>query len=680
MKEFIKKNWIFIIIAFLVIIKCILTINLPINVRDHVGADEYLMLSQAESLIKGEWLGPYTYLTIVKGIGFPFFLMLAFKLGISYLSLYSLFYVGACLISLIPLRKMISNKIILLLIFSGLLFCPASFDNNVQLVYRNMLIIPQSILLIASLMMMYYEINTSSKKLLFWSLMFSFDWIFLCHTREDSIWSIPVVIVTLFILFINLLILHKKENKKIFLNIFIILIPLIMLFVSNNLVSYVNYKKYGIYTTNQLNKTNYAKAVNLLMKIKPDKTIDHVIITRDALQKAYDVSPTFSKLKNTIENDYDSKVSLVMAEEDNGEVNEDLITWELLGAANINGYYENANKAEKFWGQVYQELNEAINSGKLQTRKILPSRSLIPYPNKKDSLSTFIKSIIELFDYGVKYKYSYIELYKTNYDEDLIRRYETITGAYAIREDKYTININGYVFNKNNNEELKAYLVDSNDKIINELSFKDSFDIYDYYLKFDNKKYTGAKKARISQSIDMNHDIPDKIHFIVKNKSNKIVFLYNLNDKTVDYFDDSYISIVDSNNSGIMISSDKMVGRANRYVRIGNKIKNIYSYIGVPMLIIGLIYYIILTIRLVLYFKYKSSTVLEKWLFLSLTLGSTTILLAGLGYVNAFMVKVIGYLSSANGLLNLFIFASNALMINDLLIILRKNIKNEKNA
>ena len=108
--SFLKKYWFAIIIIFAIIIKHIITINLPMNVRDEMGADEYLMLYQAENLIRGNYLGIYDCLTLVKGIGFPLFLTLAFKIGISYLSLYSIFYSSACLISLIPIKKMVKNK------------------------------------------------------------------------------------------------------------------------------------------------------------------------------------------------------------------------------------------------------------------------------------------------------------------------------------------------------------------------------------------------------------------------------------------------------------------------------------------------------------------------------------------------------------------------------------------
>lgn len=662
-----KNNYLFVFfVIVLILIKHIITINLPIYIRDFMGADEYLMLTQAGSLIKGDYLGLYNCFTLIKGIGFPLFLTLAYKIGISYLSLYNLYYSLACIIALIPLSKMIKNKLLLLLLFAGLLFCPASFDNNVQLVYRNMLIIPQSIILVSSLMMMYYKLDESPGKLFGWSILSSLTWVFLWHTREDSIWSLPLVLCVIIIL-VSILVFKffKRKNsiKKSGLLVVILIIPFISLFLSNHIISYINYKTYGIYTTNQLNKTNYSKAVTTLMKIKPTNDVEHVTITREALRIAYRESETFRNLYDVIEQDYNNHVPLTVAEEDNGEFNEDLITWELLGAASSKGYYETAQKAEEFWGKVYDELNDAIENNRIETRNILPSRSLIPYPNKDDSFNRFVDSVVELFKKASTYEYSLIILPKTNYNEEVIREYETITGAHAIRDDKYIFNINGYFFSSSNNsKKLNAYLTNDDGNIIKNLSFKESTDIYNYYLEL-NKKYSNSKKSRIEDSIDFGYSKPDNLYLSIEDENGKTVFLYDVINNRLIKKDKNYIYCIAEDKTGISTIEDYLYYRAYRHVRIANGIKKAYSKIGFILLIGSLSYYIVLSVIVITGFFKKSLKYIDRWLFLSAVLGSTTALLFGLGYVNAFMVPVNGYLSSSNGLLNLFIVSSIVLCI-----------------
>ncbi len=558
-KNFFEKYYFILIVVLAIIVKLIITTNLPLNARDPIGADEYLMMQQAESLANGEYLGPYNFLTLVKGIGFPVFLAFSYKIGIPLLMLYGIFYAAVCLVALVPIRRLVQKKPLQLIAFLMLLFCPATLDGSVQLIYRNMLIVPQSVLLVSSLMMMYYHVlDNNRKKLLGWTLLTSFAWVFMWHTREDSIWSVPLVGLAWVIMLIMIIkgvkskiftkkFWARKDNKKILTKFGIISLPFLLLFVSIHIISFINYQNYGIYTTNQLNNSNYTKAVMLMMKIKPEKEVERVEITRETLRRLYGVSPTLKTLEKEIEKDYESKTGLVMAGDDNGEINEDLITWELIGSASVVGYYKDAQTAEKFWNDVYQEIKQAIDDGKLETRPILPSRSLIPWPGKQDSFAKLFESIGSLYIRLADYNDSKVNLDKATIDESIIRRYENISGGHAIRATDP--------------------------------------------------------------------------------------------------------AIVEENGA--------------RWVGYVNKIRKIYGLISPILFLIGILYYIGFTVFMIIKSIKKETCYFDRWIFLSATLGGLTVMLVGLGYVNAFMVNVYGYITSSGGLFNLFITLTTVLLIQD---------------
>lgn len=651
--DILKKYWFPIIVVIAIVVKHIITINLPMNLRDSVGADEYLMLYQAENLVKGNYLGPYDYLTLVKGIGFPLFLACAFKLGISYLSLYSIYYSVACLVTLIPISRMVKNKVLLLVVFLGLLFCPATLDDNVQLVYRNMLIVPQSLFLLSSLMMMYFTLWEDKKKLFGWTILASFSWIFMWHTREDAIWSLPLVFMTCVVLLIAIFCNnnYKTKIKQKMSRFLIVLLPFFILVLSIHSISYINYRYYGIYTTNQLNDSNYTKAVMLMMKVKPKKEIEHVEITRETSQRIYEVSPTFAELRDRIESDYEHKNGLVMAAEDNGEINEDLITWELTGAASERGYYKTAQTAEKFWGDVYDELKKAIDDGKLETRFTLPSRSLIPFPTKKGSFQKLISSILELYLDAASYKFDSIIIPETLLDEDLIRRYETITGGRSVRKTKAYLRTIGCVFSKDNQIELQLGYEDKDENLLQRIEFQDNMCSYDDL--FDLTKNNGD------------------VYFVIRdNNHNKLAFYNanNLNDKYIS----NQIQFVENNVYIEFGKRDPMSDRVTRYINIANRVKSVYSFGGILFFYISLLYYCCLTINLIISLFKKNIKKFEQWIFLSAILGSVTVIVVGLGYVNAFMVQVKGYLVSCVGLMNLFIFSALVLLLCDIVKFFKK--------
>ena len=532
-------------------------------------------------------------------------------------------------------------------------------------------------------MMIYYNINKNTKNSLLWMILASFTWIFMWHTREDSIWSLPVMIVTWGVLLITIL-KNKKEHlnkKKVINKIALITIPFIILFFSIQIISYINYRNYGIYTNNQLNDSNYTKAVMLMMSVKPEKEIEHVTITRETLLRLYEVSPTLANLKEIIENDYINKTGLVMAEEDNGEVNEDLITWTLTGAANALGYYKDAKTAETFWGKVYDEIKIAIDNGELETRTILPSRSLIPFPQKQGSVKRLINSIGELYIRASKYQDSLIMVNKSTLKENMNRRYETVTGGYIVRSDTKKVVANGWIFSKNDDEKITLGFENKEGDLLKTIPFVESPDIYNYYKNNEKNIYENAKKSRYDAYMELDLDNNEDIYVVARNQDGKIVNSYNLMNLDEFYIDENYNSSVDYQQSGLKMEGDPMETKAIRYVEIANHIKSLYSFIGVPLLFLSLLYYLILTIYMVIYSIKKKANKFDKWLFLSATLGATTVILIGLGYVNAFMVDVGGYIASCNGLLNLFIMSAIFLLIQDIInLFWNKGIRNLANA
>ena len=343
----------------------------------------------------------------------------------------------------------------------------------------------------------------------------------------------------------------KICSRRVLSKIGVVMLPFLLLFCSIHIISFINYQYYGVYTTNQLNNSNYTKAAMLMMKIKPEKEIEHVEITRETLRRLYEVSPSLKILEEIIEVEYENKNGLVMAGEDNGEINEDLITWELTGAASQKGYYKDAQTAEKFWGDVYTEIKQAVDEGKLETRATLPSRSLIPFPSAPGSFGKLISSIISLYGRAATYENSIMVVDKVNIDEAVARRYEAIAGGYAVREE---------------------------------------------------------------------------------------------------------IAV------GV---ADPMEVRAERFVKYASWIKKIYKLISPVLLATGIIYYVGLTIFVIIGAVKKRVRYFDRWLFLSAIFGGLTVMLIGLGYVNAFMVDVNGYIASANGLLNMFVALTFGLVVQD---------------
>ena len=103
-----------------------------------------------------------------------------------------------------------------------------------------------------------------------------------------------VLLIIMFILYI-----YKLKRKSLILIIFFILVIPTNLFILS-----LNQKYYGASTNNEIINSNFSKAYQNLMKIKPDKDIYRVSIPKSSLDKAMDVSQTLETLKELINENY----------------------------------------------------------------------------------------------------------------------------------------------------------------------------------------------------------------------------------------------------------------------------------------------------------------------------------------------------------------------------------------
>lgn len=79
----------------------------------------------------------------------------------------------------------------------------------------------------------------------------------------------------MFVILIILFIYQFLKDKKLK-SFFLHLTPLLIIFLTLNIVSFINYKYYNIYTYNELSNSNFTKAYLNIQAIKDDKKINQV--------------------------------------------------------------------------------------------------------------------------------------------------------------------------------------------------------------------------------------------------------------------------------------------------------------------------------------------------------------------------------------------------------------------
>ncbi len=96
-----------------------------------------LMVTLANSILKGEWLGEFGKGTLIKGVTMPLFLVLLKIMNIPYLLGKEIFYCLACMLFALTINKAIKNKVVSLIIYLLILLNPVEYSNELCRVYRD---------------------------------------------------------------------------------------------------------------------------------------------------------------------------------------------------------------------------------------------------------------------------------------------------------------------------------------------------------------------------------------------------------------------------------------------------------------------------------------------------------------------------------------------------------------
>lgn len=369
--------------ALLGAVKQMLVQDLPIFAITPGLMDDALMVRGAQSLLQGglhSWLGAYDQFTLVKGCFFPIFLAVINRLGISYIDAATLLYTVSCIVLILAISETFQMKFALYFSYAVLLFNPASFAAAVlQRVYRNSISEAQVLLILACFFALYLRRKEHAAKLFLWSVVGGLAWASMEHSREDAMWIMPVLIVIAVISVLTVVTEERRNIKRLLARLAVLALPFVIFAASHPAVSYINFRKYGLYSYNELNDSHFSDAMKAIYGVKMEgEDMPYVTASRAKLKKLYEVSPTLKQLEDRLESQMDAWDTADRNPGDK-EVEDGWFFWVLREAAAGAGFYESAGKADACFRQMAEEINAAFESGQLEKQPVMPSALMPPW-------------------------------------------------------------------------------------------------------------------------------------------------------------------------------------------------------------------------------------------------------------------------------------------------------------
>ena len=349
--------------------------------------DDQLFIHYARNLVDGQWLGEYNAKTLSKGISYSLFLAFANKIQLPYSLLLGGFNILASVLITLSVKPIVKKNSILFFIYVFFLFSPIGFTHEYSTrIYRNAIVIPSVVIIVACLLAIYYRKYRATKTILPWFFLLSLIFPFYWYIREDSLWLLAFVLAALIISFVQILLgvdfrptktvekflsqITFDRRKLIKLSLFFL--PMISFIVTNQMIKHKNEEVYHLAVVNDRTSGEFAQLMKNLIRIDDGTNINkensRIWVSHEALNKALAVSPAFAKEAARIKELYTTH-----AWTQAGKVKElkgDIIFWALRDVLNESGYYQNnAKETNEFWKQVNQELRAAYRKGDLKKKR-----------------------------------------------------------------------------------------------------------------------------------------------------------------------------------------------------------------------------------------------------------------------------------------------------------------------
>lgn len=139
-------------------------------------------------------------------------------------------------------------------------------------------------------------------------------------------------------------------------------------------VDAANYRAFHAFSKSELTSPNFKAAYKALLRIKPRRDQRFVSVSTEALEMAYQVSPTFARLKPQFEGEIGRnwQVPAVTALGIH-EIGAPWFLWALRNVAHSQGMHKDPASANRFYRNAAKEINRACDEGRIPSRLVLTS-------------------------------------------------------------------------------------------------------------------------------------------------------------------------------------------------------------------------------------------------------------------------------------------------------------------
>jgi len=332
--------------------------------------DDVLFISQANSILSGEWLGVLNQLTLIKGPFYPLFMVLSYYLSVPLLLAQQLLATAASYLLIRAVYPLVQRKWLLAVLFIFLLFNPFSYNYPAVGRILRLGIYPSlGLLSFSCIAGLWIRLRLESKTAALWAVGAGIVLFGFWNTREESIWIVP----SLLLMIAGALWQIRQRHDGRLLALVLLALPGVLLFAGNSWLKTVNERHYGIPATIELETPEFKSAYGGLLRIKSDKWQQYYPVVQDVRQKGYAVSPALKEIEPYLEGEVGRKWQELCGCPD---IPAAFFIWAFRDSVAAAGYYDDGPRTLDYYRRIGDEIDAACDAGTLDCRPRITS--LVP--------------------------------------------------------------------------------------------------------------------------------------------------------------------------------------------------------------------------------------------------------------------------------------------------------------
>ena len=456
-------------------------------------------------------MGDYGHMTLIKGPGYPMWIALISRSGVSLLFAQQLLYVLACVAVYRATAPLFRSSATRMALFLAVLLNPMTFTVWIATRVIREAIYPALTLLVFAAIVGTVLSLESRGRLLFWSSLAGVAIASLAITREEGIWILPLVASGA--VAIALRIHARKAQWR--MAVLGVVIAASIIFATHAALSLVNERHYGTRTIVEFKDESFIRAYSSLAHVRPRRHASRTPVPREVRERVYAVSPAFRELRSELE----GPTGKIWAENSAGEgapgeISGGAFMWALRDAVKAAGYYSRGHDAaDEYYARLSREIAQARKAKTLDADP--PSSSMLP-PLTREEVLAVVKTWLQ----GLGHLFTFPEFsaspVNSQGDESDFQNYAEATKSRLAPRPREYIHLRGWALHVEG--ALEITIEDRNgalrrDSTVTRLP---SPDVYEH-LKRSWKVFPAAEYARFEISTDLENSV------VVLHRDGKVV-------------------------------------------------------------------------------------------------------------------------------------------------------------